>query len=183
MGEGGKKLFLGWSWSAVFPIIFNPSKKRRFCCCYCCFVFWFFFFLWFLNQNSVLLYQEEPRNCISWSSLLSNHLLVSPIPLGSDFWPLLLTALQHLIDLAAFLTAQATAEQLVLTQQNQWVWVDPVLRLVGQAAWAVGAGGELFVEHCAYSLSSHLLLLTLRDLEGKPEEEGQSPLPNREIAC
>jgi len=87
------------------------------------------------------------------------------------------------MNLGAFLTAQATAEQLVLTQQNQWVWVDPVLRLVGQAARAVEAGGELLTEHHVYPLSSHLLLLTLRDLEGKPEEEGQSPLPNREIAC
>lgn len=78
--------------------------------------------------------------------------------------------------------AQATAEQRVLTQQNQRVWVDPVLCLVGQAARDVEAGGELLVEHCVYPLSRHLLLLTLRDLEGKPEEEGQSPLPNREIA-
>lgn len=81
------------------------------------------------------------------------------------------------------MTAEATGVQLVLTQQNQRVWVDPVLRLVGQAAWAVEVGGEFLVEHCAHHLSSHILLLTLRNLEGKPEEEGQSPLPNREIAC
>lgn len=39
------------------------------------------------------------------------------------------------------------------------------------------------MEHFVYPLSSCLLLLTLRDLEGEPEEEGQSSLPNREIAC
>lgn len=163
-----KKKLPSWSWAAVSPIIFNPSKEG---------------WLFFLSDCSYPLSERNTCSCTSWSSLFPYPLQVSPVPFSGDFWPFLLTSLQHLINLGAFLIAQATAEQPVLTQKNQRVWVDPVLHLVGQAARVVETGGELLVEHCVYPLSSHLLLLTLRDLEGKPEEEGQSSLPNRETAC
>lgn len=106
-----------------------------------------------------------------------------PLQVSSASLKRLLAFSPNLLCCGAFLTAQARAEQLVLTQENQRVWVDPVLSLVGQAARTIEAGGEFLVEHCVYPLSSCLLLLTLRDLEGEPEEEGQSSLPNKKIAC
>lgn len=141
---------------------FNPSKEG---------------FFFFFNQTSVLLYQEKMCIIVSPDPYYFPH----PLQVSSVSINRLLAFSPKLLHHGAFLTAQA--EQLVLTQKNQRVWVDPVLCLVGQTARAVEAGGELMVEHCVYPLSSCLLLLTFRDLEGEPEEEGQSSLPNREIAC
>lgn len=158
-----KKESFIWSWSGVSPINLILQRKDFF----------------FLNQTSVLLYQEKMCIIVSPDSYYFPH----PLQVSSVSFNRILAFSPNLLYRGAFLTVQVTAEQLVLTQKNQRVWVDPVLRLVGQAAWAVEAGGELLVEHCGYPLSSCFLLLTLRDLEGEPEEEGQSSFPNREMAC
>lgn len=57
-----------------------------------------------------------------------------PLQVSSVSFNRLLAFSPNLLHRGAFLTAQATAEQLVLTQENQRVWVDPVLCLVGQTA-------------------------------------------------
>lgn len=94
---------------------FNPSKEG---------------FFFFLNQTSVLLYQEKMCIIVSPDSYYFPH----PLQVSSVSFNRILAFSPNLLYRGAFLTVQVTAEQLVLTQKNQRVWVDPVLRLVGQAA-------------------------------------------------